>query len=347
MRAVAVPEPGRLELVEVPEPRPGPYEALTEILTCSICSGTDSHILNGTFRHRDYPGILGHESVGRVIECGPKVRYLHPGDLVLRPCAVRPGDPPLGGYHSLFGGFAEYGIVADAQAIIEDTPRNQQPPLPYFAAAQQVLPPDFDPDLAGAFITYKETFSFLQQLGVQPGKSLLILGSGTVGMNLALAGKFLGAYPVIVTARRQEVLMRALDVGADIGIDVSRHDMNLAVQFITDERGADFIVEAVGSWQVLQDGMRALASGGQIGIYGIAPESTATIDWSGMPSDWSLRFIHPREEWVHNQVLEQMDMGWLDLRQFISHTLTMDEIHQGFELVRSRQATKVVIRIRE
>ncbi|HEY65718.1 MAG TPA: zinc-binding dehydrogenase [Caldilineae bacterium] len=345
MRAVVVPEPGRIEIKEVPEPSYGEYEALTEILTCSICSGTDTHVIDGTFPVRTFPAILGHESVGRVIACGPKVRHLKPGDLVLRPCAVRPGET-LDGYYSMFGGFAEYGVVADARAIIEDTPRGQTPPLPHFATAQQVLPPDFDPDLAGAFITFKETLNFLYRLGVQHGRSLLILGSGTVGLSFIMAAKLIGAHPVIVTGRRSEPLERALAFGADAVINVTTEDTVQAVRAHTDGKGVDFAVEAVGSWDVLQEGIRALTDGGQIGVYGLAPDRVATLDWSGAPRNWALRFLHPREEEVHQQVIDQVRLGLVDLRRLISHTIDLDEILYGFELVRRKQATKVVVRIR-
>ncbi|MCS7219864.1 MAG: zinc-binding dehydrogenase [Anaerolineae bacterium] len=345
MRAVVVPEPGHIELRDVPEPTYGEYEALTQILTCSICSGTDTHVIDGQFPIRTFPAILGHESVGRVVACGPRVRHFKPGDLVLRPCAVRPGET-LGGYHSMFGGFAEYGVVADAAAIIADTPRGQTPSLPPFAAAQQVLPSDFDPELAGAFITFKETLNFLYRLGVQHGRSLLILGSGTVGLSFIMAAKLIGAHPVLVTGRRPEPLARAMEFGADAVINMSSEDLVQAVRAYTQGRGVDFAVEAVGNWQVLQDGIRALADGGQIGIYGLAPESVATLDWSGTPTNWSLRFLHPMEEEVHQQVIDQVRLGLVNLRRLISHTITMDEIAYGFELVRRRQATKVVVRIR-
>ena len=57
MRAAVVPEPGRLELVSIPEPTYGDYEALVEVLTCSICSGTDTHIVYDQFPWRAYPII--------------------------------------------------------------------------------------------------------------------------------------------------------------------------------------------------------------------------------------------------------------------------------------------------
>lgn len=344
MRVAIVPEPGRIELVDAPIPTPNEYEALVEILTCSICSGTDTHIVYDQFPMRAYPCVLGHESIGRIIECGAAVRNLKPGDLVLRPTAVRPGET-LGGYHSMFGGFAEYGIVADAEAMREDTPRGDAPTLPPFATAQQVVPATFDPDLAGAFITFKETLNFLLRLGVQPGRSLLILGSGTVGLSFTYAAKMIGAHPVLVSGRRPEPLQTALNFGADGVIDVSREDLVQAVKMHTNGAGVDFAVEAVGDWAVLQSGIRTLADNGQIGIYGVPSGRVATLDWSGTPRNWSLRFVQPKEEDVHQQVLDWLRLGLLDLQKFISHRLSFNEINSGFDLVQRKQATKVVVRI--
>jgi threonine dehydrogenase-like Zn-dependent dehydrogenase len=288
--------------------------------------------------------VLGHESIGRVLEVGPAVRSFRPGDLVLRPTAVRPGET-LGPYNSMFGGFAEIGLVADAAAIIADTPRGATPKLPVFATAQQVVPPDFDPDLAGAFITFKETLSFLQRLGVEAGKSVLILGSGTVGLSFAYAAKLIGAGPVIVTGRRAEPLAAALAWGADYGVNVTTQDLTGAVRSYTDGRGADFVVEAIGDWGALQSGIRTAADGGQVGIYGVAPERASALDWSGTPPNWALRFVQPKEEDVHQQVLDQMRLGLVDLTRFVTHRLPFDAIVAGFDLVTSKQATKVSIRI--
>lgn len=344
MRAAVVPQPGQIDLVELPEPIYGDYEALVEIINCSICSGTDSHILYDHFPMRAYPCVLGHESIGRVVACGAKVRNFQPGDLVLRPTAVRPGEQ-LGGYNSMFGSFAEVGIVADAQAIVDDTPRGRQPTLPAFATAQQVVPPDFNPIHAGAFITFKETLSFLQRLGVTPGQSVLILGSGTVGLSFTLGAKLLGAYPVIVTGRRQEPLERALAYGADAVVNVAEEDLATAVRRHTGGAGATFGVEAVGDWDVLQTGIRALGNNSRLGIYGVAPERSTTLDWSNTPGNWSLAFVQPKEEEVHDQVLSQMRAGLIDLDKLVSHTVSLDDLAHGFELVTTKQAIKVAVSI--
>jgi len=346
MRAAVVHGPHRLQVETVPEPTIGEYEALTHIVACGVCTGTDAHIVSGAFPYmQPYPFILGHESIGRVIDVGSKVRSFKPGDLVLRPVAVRPGAT-LGGVGSVFGGYAELGVVADAQAMIDDTPRSQLPPrLPQFAAAQQVVPPTFDPIDAGMFITFKETLSWLHKLGPLPGRDILIFGTGPVGLCFTRIAKYLGARTVIVVGRRDERLDLARQMGANAVIDTRRQDVVVACRELTDGRGVDYVVEGIGDTSFLALGARLVAQGGQVALYGAPPELSVTLNWAGAAPDWQLRFISPREGDVHDLALDLMRLGLIDLRSFVSHVLPLERIGEAFQLLREKRALKPVILI--
>lgn len=110
MKAVIAQGGGRFAFADVPMPQPTDYQCLCKIQACATCSGTDQKIVAEALPWKQsYPGILGHESVGRVIEVGAKVRHIKTGDMFLRPAAVYNGEK-LGGFHSLWGGFAEYAV---------------------------------------------------------------------------------------------------------------------------------------------------------------------------------------------------------------------------------------------
>ncbi len=345
MKAAVVHGPGQLRVETVPEPSIGDYEALTQIITCGVCTGTDSHILTGAFPYmQPYPFILGHESIGRVIRVGDKVRGFQPGDLVLRPVAVRPGET-LGGLHSVFGGYAEFGIVADARAILEDAPRGQTPRLPPFADAQQVVPPTFDPIDAGMFITFKETLSWMHKLGPMLGRDVLILGTGPVGLCFTRIAKYLGARTVIVVGRREARLELARRFGADAVIDSRRQDLLGATREITGGRGVDYVVEGIGDTALFALGGKLAAPGGQVALYGAPAELNVTINWAGTAPDWKLSFIHPRESEVHDLALDLVRLGFIDLRSFVSHVLPLERIGEAFQLVAEKQAFKPVIQI--
>ncbi|MBM3497201.1 MAG: hypothetical protein FJX74_00900, partial [Armatimonadetes bacterium] len=172
MRAAVAEEPDRLVVREVLEPVTGEYDCLCVGLYGATCSGTDLHLLSGhpLFGIR-FPTILGHESIGRVVACGPKVRHFRPGDLVTR--MVNRSTPDLRVH---WGGYAERGLVQDWRAMQEDGA------TPEFTGIHWVLPPDFDPAASTMIITWRETFSFLTRIGVGPGDKVLVIGTGGNGL---------------------------------------------------------------------------------------------------------------------------------------------------------------------
>lgn len=343
MKATVVHGRDDLRVEDVPEPGIGEYEALTQILACGVCTGTDLHILRATFpRMPEYPFILGHEGIGRVVEVGPKVRYLKRGDLVLRPTAVRPGER-LGDYGSAFGSFAELGVVADARAIFEDTPRTEEPRYPHFAIQQQVVPPDFDPIDAGMFITFKETLSWMYDLGPVARRSVVVLGTGPVGLSFTRIAKFLGADPVIAVGRRDERLELAKSLGADEGVNTASQDLVATVRELTGGRGADHVIEAIGSSELLAESARALADGGQATVYGVPPGLTTTIDRAGVPRQFALRYLQPHENTVHELALDLVRLGFVDLRAFVTDVLPLARIDEAFRLIADKRTLKLTI----
>ncbi len=176
MRAGVVEEPGVLAVREVPTPEMGEYDALCELLYGATCSGTDNHVLAGraAWTTVHYPTVLGHESIGRVIRVGPKVRYLMPGDLV-----TRVGTRPVGGVSINWGGFCELGLALDHRAMAEDgVPREQWNRL----RVNLTLPSGTDPAAATMMITWRETLSYVRRIGIGPGCRVLVLGSGGNGL---------------------------------------------------------------------------------------------------------------------------------------------------------------------
>jgi len=212
MKVAIVEGNGKVKLGEAPMPEPNEYQCLCKILACATCTGTDQKIMNRKmFWVKEYPGILGHESVGRVVKTGAKVRNIRKGDMFLRPAAVYPGEK-LGNYSSLIGGFAEYGLVTDTQALLKNQP-NAEPN--HYTIYQQKISPEIDisPADATILITLKEISSFLANVGVKFNSSLVILGAGPVAMSICFFAKLYGAYPVIVVGRRDEPLARMKNSG--------------------------------------------------------------------------------------------------------------------------------------
>ena len=93
MKSYVIHKDQTCKIEEMPMPKFGEYDALVKMESCGVCNGTDMKIIHGVFKGIDqYPVVLGHEGVGRVVEKGSKVTSYEIGDLVLLPFWNPPAD---------------------------------------------------------------------------------------------------------------------------------------------------------------------------------------------------------------------------------------------------------------
>lgn len=347
MKAAVVAAPGQVEVREIPAPVPGEYQALVRTLAGGLC-GTDRHIVRGSFYRKTFPGILGHESAGRVVSTGARVQNLKERDLVLRVSAVYPGSV-LGEYSSLLGGLAEWTLATDWQAMVEDglLPASQ---VPLYYRLQQVLPAGFDPVDAGAFVVLKETLSWSQRLGIGPNSSVLVLGLGPVGLSFVRIAKLLGATNVIAAGRRDDQLQLALRLGGDQIVHTEREVWTDRVKELTGGAGVQFIIDAAGNREMLEKAPACVANFGRIGVYAVSERQEATVSWywgGPAPRNWSLHFHDPDEAGAHAQALEMVRLGIYDLKATLTHILPLERVAEGIALMENKGAMKVAITVQE
>ena len=342
MKAAITDGKGKLWLEEVPIPEPGDYQCLCAIEACATCTGTDLKHIQGKLPFAvEYPAVLGHESIGTVTRVGPKVRYLQPGDWVLRPCAVYPGER-LGPWLSAWGGFAEFGLVTDRRALLEDnpaaTPNN-------YTRFQQTVPRDLGISAPEAtmLITLKETASVAASIGVGLFKSAVILGAGSVGISLCRFAKIFGAWPVIVVSRRDRQLDHARKIGADFTVNVERDNAVARIRELTAGKGADRMIDTTGQADFVKAMLPALAAEGKVAPY--ATYATADAISKAIPED--RRVPAPTsEDGAHPYLLDAVRLGLLNLGDFYSHRLPLTSIVEAFDLLRRKEAFKVVVEMR-
>ena len=336
MRAVIVGKvPGTVFIDDVAVPEPNDYQALARTIACSICNGTDSKMIAHLLPYiseDEYPGILGHESVGRIVKVGQKVRNFKEGDFVLR--SMAPATAP---YNTLWGGLAEYGIIYDEDAMLLD----MQPITDYGNRSyQQVLPPELDPCQATVIITLKETMSMLINMGIGKDQSILVLGTGPVGLAFADMARCRGAGPVIVAGRRREALDRAQDFGADETINMAEESIPAETKSILSGKGVDYIIDAIGKPDIVAQASKALAPNGRIGLYAVTDKDEKPPDFERKDA---VSGAAPREAIAHGLVLKLIAEGKIYLHKYITHVLPMGEIKKAFDLIEKRQAIKIVI----
>jgi threonine dehydrogenase-like Zn-dependent dehydrogenase len=338
MKAAITDGKGKLWLEDVPMPEPGEYECLCKIHACASCVGTDQKHIAGKLPFAcDYPGILGHEGAGTVLQVGPKVRYLKEGDLVLRPAAVFPGEK-LGPYFSDWGGYAEYGLAGDRRAMLEDRPDEEPNNWTRF---QQVVPPELgiSPSEATLLVTLKEAASAVANAGIGMYKSAVILGAGSVGTSMCRFAKVFGADPVIVVARRDEPLAYAQDIGADVTINTQKQDVVATVREATNGEGVDRIIDTTGDAEFFASVLGALKPDGKAAAY--ATYKTAETIAQALPEDRMVP-ANPSEDLAHPFMLDAVKLGLLKLSDYYSHRLPLEQIVEGFEMLRKKEASNII-----
>jgi 2-desacetyl-2-hydroxyethyl bacteriochlorophyllide A dehydrogenase len=340
MKAAVIEGPGRLAVRELPQPRIGDYQALCQLLYGAVCSGTDNHLVAG---HQPFcrwfqaPAILGHESIGRVVDVGAKVRTHRPGDLI-----TRVGSPPVGGVNAAWGGFAQYGVATDWQAMkIDGLPASQWTS----ATAQHVLPANLDPARATMIITWRETWSFLSRMGFRAGQNLLVVGSGGTGLSFAAHGVNAGAAAVVVcgsAGRRREIASLG---GAFVDY---KDDRRAEAAGEAGGEGFDAIVDAVGKTDALNPYLGLLKPGGTVAVYGLDDAMTFRLNPLAARGTFTFYKGGQDEAESHDAVVEFVRQGKLDAGAFLTNLdapYALEQIGDALAAVRERRAVKALVKL--
>lgn len=338
MKGLVITEPGKVELRnDLPMPEIDDYQALCKNIGCGICNGTDLKLIDGRLRDFSvYPNVFGHEAVGEVIRVGSKVHSFKVGDRVLRSCL-----PDSVQMSSRWGGFAEYGLVDDYWARIEDGV-----PADDGFRTRQVIPPQIDAVDASMIITLKEVAAALLRLEMKADMDVVVVGCGPVGLAMASMCKCMGAGKLLLAGHHNDRLQTALELGADYAINTKEIDL---VDFIEEKfpNGIDLLIDCVGSVAVINQAMCVMKEEGKIALYGIGMHMGDCIDWDHVPYNFNIHSVQwpiaKYEEQVHDFVCKQITDGRVNLKWFVSHVLPVEEFDTGLELVRNRKGRKVVL----
>jgi len=265
------------------------------------------------------------------VEVGEKVRYLKPGDRVLLPFI---GDVPEG-YYSGWGTYAEYNVVTDCQAMLDDGLEPED-----FAYAQKIIPNDIDPVDAAMIITLREVYSTMGIFGFTGGKSIAILGLGPVGLSFVRMCKLTGMSPIIAMDIDDEKLALAKELGADHIINPRGLSIPEEVRKLVPD-GVDYALDAVGVTSFIGDGMAIIKPDAKVCVYGISAKMEAPLDWSKNPYNWTLQFNQfPQKKLegaVHDQIIAWIREGKLDPGFFVSHRIPFDKINDAFDMIEHRE----------
>lgn len=344
MRAVVFEDVGRVGVAEVPDAgSKEPSDALVRVSLSAIC-GSDLHFLHG--KAPISPGeILGHEAVGVVQEVGAGVRRFHEGDRVVVAFNIacgtcwfcRRGQTQLCEDFRNLGAGAFGGGLAGAQADLVRIPS---------ADTNLLAIPDGVEDERGLFVGDILTSGvYAASLGsVGPGDVVAVVGAGPVGYFCGQAARAMGAgrvFALDVDARR---LAYAADAGVE-PLNVTERHPATALADATDGRGADVVIDAVGSADAFETAVDVVRRGGVVVILGVYAGETVELQlgvyWARAVD---LRFagITPVQAWWDRAMAMVVD-GTLDPLPIVSHRLALADAAEGYALFDRREATKVLL----
>jgi S-(hydroxymethyl)glutathione dehydrogenase/alcohol dehydrogenase len=344
-----------LVIEEVSLREPSGSEVLVDVAACAICH-SDIHYIDGDWGGR-LPAVFGHEAAGVVRKVGPHVTGIQPGDHVavtlLRSCgrchycaqgathlceATFPldraspilsaaGEPIAQGLRT--GAFAEAVLVEQSQVA--------RLPADMAFDAASLLSCGVLTGLGAVVNTAKVPF----------GASVVVIGTGGVGLNCVQGAAMSGAQPVIAIDIAAEKLAAARQFGATHAVEAGA-DAGTAVRGLTGGRGADFVFVSVGSAGAVKQGLSLLALGGSLVIVGMPP-SGAMTDYEPTELAYrSQRILGSRMGSARLAVdlprlVEAYGQGRLKLDELISARFPLDRINEAIDTARAGKALRNVV----
>jgi threonine dehydrogenase-like Zn-dependent dehydrogenase len=343
MFAIAVTTPGQLDVVEVPNPIPGPYEARIRTELAALCNLTDRKVIEGHFPGvEDYPLLLGHETVGLVEEVGDKVRNFKVGDRVVGALVLNTTSP---NFASGWGGFAEYTIAGDHWAMVEDGVADPDHNWYDVYEIMTVVPPDIPVEAAVMLCTWREVLGSMTDFGLEPDTDLLIFGCGPVGLSYVKFARLLGFNRIMAVDPNQPKLELAREMGADQVATPADIDAGTA---LSPADKFDAIIDAVGKEQIMPVALRHIKTSGSICIYGILDKPVVQTEHGLGPLNFSVKFhqwpIRASERQAQDQLCDWVRRGKLDPQAFISAEYPIFEIAAAYPESVASKHVKTVLR---
>jgi 2-desacetyl-2-hydroxyethyl bacteriochlorophyllide A dehydrogenase len=342
MRAVTFQAPGEVQVDEVREPELlAADDAIVRVGASGIC-GSDLHIYHG--RVQIEPGfVIGHEFVGEVAAAGDEVTRVAVGDHVLGTYATACGECffcKREEFHKcdesrVFGHGKTLGSLQGAQAELLL--------VPHANLALRRVPAGLPDDVAlFAGDVMGTAFHAIDSRPLAEGETAAILGMGPVGLCAVQAAKAAGASEVIAIDTVEDRLRMAQSFGAT-PVHLTEGDPRGEVKKLTEGRGVDLAVDAVGHPDALDLALRLARKAGTVsatGVYAERVEVHMGVLWI---KALTLTSGHANVIKHLDRVLELLSAGKLDPAPLVTHHMKLDEAPDAYRVYDNREALKIVL----
>ncbi|MBR5951231.1 MAG: zinc-dependent alcohol dehydrogenase family protein [Actinomycetaceae bacterium] len=331
-----------------------PTDAIIKMTKTTIC-GTDLGIKHGKNPEIDQVArektgewngrILGHEGIGIIEEVGSAVKNFKPGDKVIISCTGRCGScencqKQLYAHCQAEGGSWIMGYMIDG-------PHAEYVRTPWADNSLYLLPEDLDEDAA---VLLSDILPTAHEIGVQygevkPGDTVAIVGSGPIGLSNLLTAQLYSPAQLIVIDMDENRLALAKELGATDVINPAKEDAVARVFELTDGRGVDVAIEAVGYPATFDTCQKIVKEGGHLANVGV----------HGQPVSLEIEKL-----WIKNiaitmglvnanttdMLMKAVQSGKLQPKKLATHHFKFDEFEKAYEVFENaaeNKAVKVII----
>lgn len=341
--------PFELEYTDIPKPEVKDDDVLIKVKAAAIC-GSDLGLYYDTVTGKtvDYPIVIGHEFAGEICETGKNVTRWKAGDRVVSDntgyvcgecyacgsgeylfCSHRKG---MG--NDMDGGFAEYvkipGQVLNAfPNCLYRIPDNKS-----FEEASMM-----DPCCNG----YK---AVIQEGGLLPGQNVVVFGAGALGLFSIAAARIGGAGRIISVGMSEDEKVRfdiAKKLGATDFVVADKEDAPARCREIAGKEGVALIIDCAGAPVVLKQAIDIIRNGGKIVKIGYSRQPVGfSLDSMALKGVTLIGHMgYDSTSWKN--CLRLLEKGEIDMEAVISHRLPLSQWKTGIELVKQKEATKVIL----
>jgi L-iditol 2-dehydrogenase len=325
MNAAVLKSPGEFVVEKIRIPEFSDNEVLVKVMAAGVCGSDLDRIMHTGMYHM--PAVPGHEFCGRIFSTGRSVRGFKPGDKVavapLMPCYAC--DNCKQGFYGQCdhydyigsrrdGAFAEYVAVPEANLI--PMPKN----VGYLEGA--------------AIEPAAVTLHGMQKARIDPGDLVAVLGCGALGLFAVQFAKLMGAGTVVAADVAESKFLPAKKAGADVTVDAKKGDTVRQMEVLFGNKMPDVVVEAAGSSITQEQSIRLAKKQGRILFLGSSHRDVVfppasfekvirnELTMYGSWNSYSAPF--PGREW--SAVLRYLSDGRFNIRDFITHKITLDEL---------------------
>ncbi len=345
MKAIVYHAPGDIRVDDLPAPTCGERELLVGVDACAVC-GTDLK----TFYHGNPritpPLTMGHEFTGRVIQVGTGARGgFGLGDRIVMATSISCGMcvycrrgwtnlclslAPMG--FSYPGGMAEQ-VVIPARALEN--------------GHVVITPSDMPAEHAALAEPVSCAVNSIGQCHLEEGATVLVLGAGPLGLMNACVARALGAGKILLSEISPPRLAQARGFEIDVLINPAEEDLAERVMAETDGLGADVAIVAAPAAQPQEQAIHLVRKRGTVVLFASLPKDNSILQIDSRAIHYGeLRVIGTSDSTAKHvqKAIELLASGRVPAAKLATHVLPLDEIHQGFELMKSGEALRVVVR---